>query len=193
MVSPGFLSCADLPMTRRYSLLAICTTLAVSLLCAPSCAPQTVPASQQTAVPSPPPVIRTNANLVLVDVVVTQHGRPIQGLAASQFHILENGKEQHISVFEEHRSTDAIREVAAPVLPRETYSNVPRFALTSAVNVVLLDALNTPVTDQSWVRAEMMHYCRHIPPGTRIAVFTLASRLRMIQGFTTDTPPSRQP
>lgn len=143
--------------------------------------------SAQTAPPAnTQPVIRTGANLVLVDVVVTEKGKPIQGLAANQFHILENGKDQRITVFEEHHATDAQQASQIPALPPNTFTNAPRFALTSAVNVVLLDALNTPTPDQAYVRQEMLDYVRHIPPGPRIAVFTLASRLRMIEGFTTD-------
>ena len=57
---------------------------------------------------------------------------------------------------------------------------------TSAANVLLLDALNTPMQDQTFVRQRMIRYLRSIPPGTQIAVFTLASRLRMVSGFTTD-------
>ena len=33
----------------------------------------------------------------------------------------------------------------------------------------------------------MLQYLKNIPPGTRIAVFTLASRLRIVEGFTTDS------
>jgi VWFA-related protein len=187
MVSPGNLFRAGLPMICRRTLL-FCSAISAAVLLAPCCAPQATPPSQQSAAPTPsaPPVIRTNANLVLVDVVVTEKGKPIQGLTASQFHILENGREQRISIFEEHRATDAQQSAPLPPLPPQTYSNYPRFALTSAANVVLLDALNTPIPDQSYVRQQMMQYVKHIPPGTRIAVFTLASRLRMIEGFTTD-------
>jgi hypothetical protein len=74
-----------------------------------------------------------------------------------------------------------------PDLPPNTYSDFPQFAVTSAVNVLLLDALNTPLSDQMYVRQQMLQYLKNIPPGTRIAVFTLASRLRIVQGFTTDS------
>ena len=166
-------------MRYRPSLPSLCALL-VSLTLTATAAAQTTPPA------AAPPVIRTNANLVLVDVVVTDKGKPVQSLAASQFHILENGKDQHISVFEEHRATDAQQASQIPALPPSTFTNIPRFALTSAVNVVLLDALNTPTPDQAYVRQEMLQYVKHIPPGTRVAVFTLASRLRMIEGFTTD-------
>ena len=43
--------------------------------------------------------------------------------------------------------------------------------------------------DQAYVRQQMLAYLKNIPPGTRIAIFTLASRLRMAQGFTADPRP----
>src|ERR1700691_3315775 len=54
------------------------------------------PAAKET------PVFRTNANLVVVDVVVRDKGQPVHGLKAADFQIREDGKEQKISVFEEH-------------------------------------------------------------------------------------------
>ena len=147
-----------------------------------SCAQQ--PAAPRIAPKTP--VLRTTANLVLVDVVVTSDGKPVQGLTAQRFHIFEDGKEQRIATFDEHRADDATQLGPAPPLPPDTWSNYPQFAITSAANVLLLDALNTPITDQAYARRQMIEYLRKIPPGTRIAVFTLASRLRMITGFTTD-------
>ena len=91
-------------------------------------------------------------------------------------------------MFEEHRATDAIEVGKAPAdLPPNTYSDAPRYAVTSAANVLLLDALNTPLSDQVYVRRRMLQYLHTIPPGTRIAVFTLGSKLRIIEGFTTDS------
>ncbi len=129
------------------------------------------------------PIFRTNSNLVLLDVVVRDHGKPVQGLTQSEFHLFEDGKPQQVTIFEEHKATDALEVAKAPVLPPHFYSNDPRYVLTSAANVVLLDALNTPFTDQVYVRRRMLAYLKTIPPGTRVAVFTLASRLRMVEGF----------
>jgi VWFA-related protein len=152
---------------------------------------QTTPAAPRTPTRQTPakaatPVIRTQASLVLVDVVVTDQGKPAQGLTASRFHVFENGKEQHITSFEEHRAGGTQQIGQVPALPPGVYSNYPQFAIASAANVLLLDALNTPLSDQSYVRQQMLAYLKHIPRGTRIAVFTLASRLRMIEGFTVD-------
>jgi len=136
--------------------------------------------------PEQTPLFKTQANLVLVDVVVTDKGKPVQGLSESQFHVLEDGKEQKITIFVEHRATDALQAAQAPQLPPGVYSSYPQYTVTSAANVLLLDALNTPLSDQKYVRQRMLRYLGAIPPGTQIAVFTLASRLRMITGFTTD-------
>jgi VWFA-related protein len=162
--------------------------LLIAVAAASSAAQTTPPAAATPAgqAPAATPVIRTQANLVLVDVVVTDQGKPVQGLTAGRFHIFENGKQQHITTFEEHRSADVEQVGQIPSLPPGVYSNYPQFAVNSAASVLLLDALNTPVSDQAYVRQQMLAYLRRIPPGTRLAVFTLASRLRMIEGFTTD-------
>jgi len=134
-----------------------------------------------------PAIFRTNANLVLVDVVVSDKGSAVQGLKESDFRVAEDGHPQAVTIFEEHRATDAVEETKVETLPPHTYSNAPHYAVTSAANVLLLDALNTPLSDQVYVRRRMLEFLHTIPPGTRIAVFTLASRLRMVEGFTTDS------
>ena len=138
--------------------------------------------ADQTAVP----LFRTNANLVLVHVVVRSKQQPVLGLKQPEFHISENGREQKITVFEEHRASDALQAVKAPQLPPHVYTNFPHYQLTSAANVLLLDGLNTPVSDQVFLRRRMLQFLGTIPPGTRIAVFTLGTTLKMITGFTTD-------
>jgi len=92
-----------------------------------------------------------------------------------------------MTVFEEHKAEEGIRVTGYPPLPPGTYSDFPQYKVTSAANVLLLDALNTPLSDQIYVRQQMLEYLKNIPPGTRIAVFTLASRLRIVEGFTTDS------
>jgi len=72
-------------------------------------------------------------------------------------------------------------------MPPNVYTNYPLTQTADAVNVLLLDALNTPTRDQTYVHSEMIKYLRTIPPGTRVAIFTLASRLRMLPGMTTDS------
>jgi VWFA-related protein len=144
---------------------------------------QTTPATPRASAST----LQVRANLVLVDVVVTNGGVAIGGLPKGKFHIFEDGNPQQITTFEEHRPEDSPAVSKIPSLGPNIYSDFPEFAITSAANVLLLDALNTPLSDQVYVRQQMTQYLRNIPPGTRVAVFTLASRLRMVEGFTTDS------
>lgn len=136
-------------------------------------------------------VLHANAKLVLVDVVVTEHGKPVQGLDRSRFHVFEDGHEQRVSGFDEHRALTARPDAQAfaaelAALPPHTYTNIPLYPDAGAVNVLLLDALNTPMADQAEARRQMIDYLGEIKPGTSLAIFTLASRLQMVEGFSTN-------
>jgi VWFA-related protein len=132
-------------------------------------------------------MLRTNANLVLVDVVVTDHGNPVHGLDRSRFHVLEDGREQPIASYDEHKpAAPAGTTAKRPALLPHTYTNLPAYPAASAVNVLLLDALNTPMPNQMDVRHKMLEYLGKLQPGTPLAIFTLSSRLRLVEGFTTD-------
>lgn len=133
-----------------------------------------------------PPTFHTGTNLVLLDVVVTDHNQPIHGLQQSRFHVFEDGNEQIITSFEERQPTPKA-EAAAPVaLPPHTWTNIPTRPESGTLNVLLLDGLNTPFAGQREVRRQMLQALSGIPAGTPLAVFTLGSRLQMITGFTTD-------
>ena len=131
--------------------------------------------------------MKAKARLVLVDVSVTnEKGEPIPGLQKADFEISEDGKTQNISTFEEHRGIPTT-QFQLPPLPPNVYTNFPTVQAADSVNIILLDALNTPTRDQVYVRAQMLKYLRKIPPATRVAIFTLASQLRMLQGVSTDS------
>src|SRR5208282_220537 len=153
--------------------------------------PANTPNSETKAAPpqTAGPTIRTASSLVVVDVIVTDDGKPVKGLQKQTFQVFEDGREQAIKVFEEHNSANASQIQSMPPLPPNTYSNFPESTVTTAANVLLLDALNTPLKDQTYLRQQMIEYLKTIPDGTRIAIFTLASRLRIVQGFTSDRTP----
>ena len=133
------------------------------------------------------PTLKTKVRLVEVDVVVTgSKGEPIPGLTKEDFEALEDGKPQTISAFEEHKGAPP-KHFKLPPMPPNVYTNFPVTESADSVNIILLDALNTPASDQSYVHAQMLKYLQTIPPNTRVAIFTLASRLRMLQGITTDS------
>jgi VWFA-related protein len=149
-----------------------------------------VPLHSQTAVPdsgSAASAVTAKVRVVVEEVVVTNgKGEPVTGLHKGDFEILEDGKPQTIATFEEHHGAPPT-QMKLPPLPPNVYTNFPLTQTADSVNVLLLDALNTPLADQTYVHQQMIKYLGTIPPGTRVAIFTLASRLRMIQGVTTDS------
>jgi len=146
--------------------------------------------AQQPPTMAPPAttdsVIKTSSTLVLVDVVVTEKGKAVHGVEPHRFHVLEDGHDQALTSVEEHLAAPARPEPAAHHAEAEPniVSNFPEAPPGSAVNVLLLDGLNTSLVNQMEVRREMVHYLEQIAPGTQMAIFTLGSGLRMVQGFT---------
>ena len=180
---------AFFPLALALFLISVLALSAQDNAPAPPAAQAPSTQSKENAPQSGSPTIRAASNLVVVDVVVSDDGKPVKGLQQQAFHVFEDGHEQTIKVFEEHSSVNASQIRKPPVLPPNTYTNLPESSVTSAANVLLLDALNTPMKDQMYVRKQMMEYLKNIPAGTRIAIFTLASRLRIVQGFTIDSTP----
>ena len=139
------------------------------------------------------PTIKTEARIVLVDVVVTDaKGQPVGGLHKEDLHVSEDGRPQTISFFEEHIG-GAVSPVGLPPMPSDVYTNYPTIKTTDSINVLLLDSLNTQATDQVYVRPQMVKYLKAeltAPTGARLAIFTLGQELRMVRGFTADSAAS---
>ncbi len=52
---------------------------------------------------------------------------------------------------------------------------------------MLLDAVNTPFSDQAYARRQMLAFVQQqLKPGQRLAVFTLTGPLNVLQDFTSD-------
>ena len=146
----------------------------------------------QDAAPSgaevPAATLKLNVRTVLVDVVVMdKEGHAVPGLTKDDFQVTENGAPQAIDFFEPHFAAAPGAAPTVPPLPPNTFTNVPATAPNEAVNVLLMDALNTQLADQMYVHKEMVRYLASIPPGIRIGIFLLSEKLRIIQGFTQDS------
>ena len=101
------------------------TSLIAASLCAPALAAGQSSPAQATPAPQPASTIQANANLVVVDVVVTdaQHN-PVHKLSAADFTVLESGHAQTIKTFEEHVSDPAASQLPPlPKLPPGTFTN----------------------------------------------------------------------
>jgi VWFA-related protein len=146
----------------------------------------TVHAQQQS--PPSPETLQVNVTQVSLSVVVTDtHGHPIHNLAAGQFQMFDNGILQHLKHFEEC-ATDPLRAAQRNDvnLPPNTFSNYLSPSANGSVDVLLVDALNTPLDDQAYLRSQLIAYLKHTPIGQPIAVFGLNTRLSLLQSFTSD-------
>jgi VWFA-related protein len=138
---------------------------------------QTPSPTQQAATPS-----------FVVDVVVQdKSGQPIHGLKAGDFRVSENGAPQAIRMVEEHAPSAAGSPVRPPMnLPEGEFTNITGVPPGETLNVLLLDALNTPTKDQAFLRQQLLKYVQSAPPGTHLAIFGLSTHLTMLQSFTSD-------
>ena len=149
----------------------------------------TISAEAQTASPvrqNQPTTLTVNTKLVVVDIVVTDSaGNPVRGLHPEDFHLTEDGQVQSILSFEESNAPP--KTPLAPLkLPQNVFSNLQPLVDNGAMNVMLVDALNTPAADQSFVLQQQNSYLKKMVPGTPLAVFSLGTTLRLVQGFTGD-------
>lgn len=154
------------------------------------CLAQTT-SSQAPATPSGQVTLRAQARLVVLDVIVAdKHGTPIHGLQQGDFTVQESGHPQPVKAFEEHLAlTDAqsAKFGEMPSLPPGNFTNIVPTPPNAALDIILVDTLNTAAVDQVYVRAQILKYLKTAKPGSQVAVFGLASHLYMLQGFTTDT------
>jgi len=154
----------------------------------PQAAPDASQVSSSTAATQSTPDYRLKlpVPLVIEDVVVLDSKeQPVHGLQASDFVVTESGIPVELRNFEEHVPKAAVSVKVAP-LGANIFSNIPEIPQSTSLNVLLLDALNTPSDAQTRVREQLMLFLKGLPPGSRIAIFGLGTRLQLLQGFTDD-------
>ncbi len=162
------------------------------------------PIPAQTTDQSSVPTIKVTSRETVVDVTVTDaKGNFVHGLQQSDFAVKEDGKEQPIRSFEEFGSSTPAATQAPLKLPPNTYSNQQPPSASSAINILLLDFVNTasvPSADlegggdalgramasQVAAKREAMKYVANMPSGTRVIVLGLSKSLRTLQGLTSD-------
>jgi VWFA-related protein len=132
-------------------------------------------------------MVQAQSTLVLVDITATdEKHNPVHQLSANDFTVLEDGQPQPLKVFEEHVAGAPAAFPAGPKLAPGTFTNYSPAPARGALNILLFDKLNTPLTAQGYVRDQVLKYLKEAPPGTRIAIFALTTDLKMLQGFTSD-------
>jgi VWFA-related protein len=112
----------------------------------------------QTAQPgsAPPVTFRSQSILIQVPVVASdKSGNHVHKLTASDFKILQNGKEQKITGFEEINAEPPTSQ--PPIASSDTFSNTfGEAAQPPGLTVILIDQINTPFLDQASGRYELI-------------------------------------
>src|SRR6476661_9270243 len=135
-----------------------------------------------------PFTLKTATHLVLVDVVATDaKGRPVTDLKKEDFIVTEDGHSQSVRSFSFQQPVVSNDPRQAPVsaFPPGVVTNIPRYKKGDIWNVIVLDALNSPMLDQSSTRQQLLKVIDKIP-NQPAAVYILSDRLRLLQDFSTD-------
>ena len=132
--------------------------------------------------------------MVVVDVVATDNKDvPITDLKADDFTVQEEGQAQAVRAFSFHQTEQEPASASAQAsafvnakLPPGYFSNAPSYKSTGALNVLLLDALNSTLINQASIRDGMIKLIEKLPAGQPIAIYLLGNKLTLVQDFTSD-------
>jgi VWFA-related protein len=139
-------------------------------------------------------VLKVKTRLVVVDVVARDSkGAPVTDLKQDDFTIIEDGKAQKVRIFNFQRP-DASQAAPAqsPAIAANIVDNFPHFKPGRALNVILLDSLNTTRLNQMMARQAMIKFLENLPENEPVAVYLLDNRIRLLQDFTTDPSALRE-
>jgi VWFA-related protein len=157
-------------------------------------------ASPPPTAPSTPPSFTANANLVIVDVnVKDKSGRPIEGLSAQDFTLLEDGKPQKISVFEyQHLSTEPEPPRQLTLDEQFKLPEAPKTTITAKnpgnlqyhdkrLMVFFFDFSSMQIPDQLRAQDGALDYLqKHITKDDMVAVMMYTSTITVLSDFTND-------
>jgi VWFA-related protein len=185
-------------MSNKAVMLTLMAAVAFAMSCfaqqsapAPVAPPKDAPAVAQAQQPAyeTSTVLKVKSRLVVVDVVARDgKGVAITDLKQEDFTVLEDGKEQKLRIFSFQHPDDSVAAASpqAPANGMNVVDNLPHFQAGRALNVVLLDALNTSRLNQVSMRQAMIKFLETLPANEPIAVYLLSDRIHLLQDFTTD-------
>jgi VWFA-related protein len=125
--------------------------------------------------------------LVEVPVLARDHsGKPIANLRQSDFRVWIDGQPRAVDLFTAP-ITQKMEQEASAHLPSGVYSNAPELNRDSrGLIVVVVDSLNTCVTDQMQLKRQLVQFLRSTPQRTRIALYSVGMQVRILHDFTED-------
>jgi VWFA-related protein len=185
-------------MSNKAVMLTLTAAVAFAMACfaqqsapAPVAPPKDAPAVAQAQQPAyeTSTVLKVKSRLVVVDVVARDgKGVAITDLKQEDFTVLEDGKEQKLRIFSFQHPDDSVAAAPpqAPANGMNVVDNLPHFQAGRALNVILMDALNTSRLNQVSMRQAMIKFLETLPANEPIAVYLLSDRIHLLQDFTTD-------
>ena len=137
-----------------------------------------------TTIVAQEPVIKTTTRLVQLSVIARFHDQPAEGLTKDDFKVFVDGHQQKISFFSAISASS--NQTSAPPTAANTFTNFAssKEQATNAVTAVLLDLVNTKLTDRIYAQQQMIKYLRSIPSTDRVAVYVFNGRLRVLHDYT---------
>jgi VWFA-related protein len=147
-------------------------------------------AAGASAQEQPELVLKSTTRLVQVSAIVhTKKGEPVTDLKQEDFQIFDNGKPQKISFFQEESNAILPGPADTQKLPPNTFTNrlEQKSGVPASVTVILLDALNTRITDQQYAKQQVIKFLQTIEPEDHVGIYTLGASLRMLHDYTTDS------
>jgi VWFA-related protein len=139
-------------------------------------------------VPQPAATFKSRTQLVLIPTIVTDHsGKPVAGLKAGDFSVLEDGRERQLAVAEEIHASSA--PVAAPQVGKGMYANHGGPQQARNIVLMVLDTVNTPIGDQAYARQQMIKFLtKSVDRSALISLMMITQNgVKVIHNFTTDT------
>ncbi len=134
------------------------------------------------------PKFSSRSELVLVPAVVTdKSGKHISNLTKDDFVVLEDGKPQKVSVFEELK-TSATRVQRTALSPGHFSNVLETDAHPKRLVIVALDVVNTPILLQSSARMELLKFlAQSLDPGEPTELVMIGRNgLTVLHDFTGD-------
>jgi VWFA-related protein len=146
---------------------------------------------------SPPnPTFRTGTELVQVSVVAQdKSGKPVADLRREDFQIFDNGAPQNIALFLAARpapeSEATAKPADVPAKPAGVFTNQIASDAHTGYSVLLFDNLDIDggmdvFTYTARARQKALKALMAIPPGDRIAIYSLWCQFQVVREFTSD-------
>lgn len=132
-------------------------------------------------------VFKSQTVLVQVPTVVTdKSGNHVHGLTRDDFKVLENGKQQKITTFEEVNA--ATRPLPSTTVPGRFSNLALNGQQPVGITVIALDTINTPFLDQTYGRKQLIQYLANtLDSGHVFGLVVMGSKgIKVLGGLNTD-------